>query len=42
MPGILELVTASGKWLLRQRISICTQCSLIVLPRAIVLRTGDR
>ncbi|MEG4913060.1 hypothetical protein [Microcoleus sp. B7-D4] len=42
MPGILELATAAASDRLRQRISICNGCSWILLPRAIVLRTGDR
>ncbi|MEG4584111.1 hypothetical protein QUA54_02530 [Microcoleus sp. MOSTC5] len=42
MAGIQELATAAASGWLRQRISICTRCSWIVLGRAIVLRTGDR
>ncbi|WP_445316245.1 hypothetical protein [Microcoleus vaginatus] len=42
MPGILELATAAASGWLRQRTSIGTRCSWILLRRAIVLRTGDR
>ncbi|MEG3835524.1 MULTISPECIES: hypothetical protein [unclassified Microcoleus] len=42
MPGILYLATAAASGRLRQRISIGNRCSGILLPRAIVLPTGDR